>query len=261
MRTDERATLQSTSSLRYVPVEVKDRLPLREAVLLLFYHLRLLNWWLFALVGLSFLGFGGLVWMQLQIGGFQGLSNAMGLSRFVLEPGAGLFAGMLASSLIVSDPLLEVMMATRAGIFDVVIWRSLLSFSLLLCCSVAYLAWSLANGVGYARQQSPLFLLLVWLAPVLVTGMLGLLGSLAARNAALGLVIAAVPLAGSLFLYEKLLPIQATHPFLLSYTYSGGQDAPDWWTNRLTLLGIALAVAALNWWFLRREERLLSDAH
>src|SRR5690348_10141659 len=103
MRTDERTAMQSASSLRYAPVEVKDRLPLREAVLLLFYHLRLLNWWLFALVGLSFLGFGGLVWMQLQIGGSQGLSNAMGLSRFVLEPGAGLFAGMFASSLIVSD--------------------------------------------------------------------------------------------------------------------------------------------------------------
>lgn len=259
MRIDERAALQRISSLRYSPGATKDRLPLREAALLLFYHLRLLNWWVFVLVGLSFLGFGGLVWMQLQIGGSQGLSNAIGLSRFVLEPGAGLFAGMLASSLIVNDPLLEVMMATRAGIYTPLIWRALLNFFLLLCCSAVYLTWSLVNGVSYARQQSPLFLLLVWLVPVLVVGLMGLLGSLATRNAALGLVIATVPLAGSLFLYEKLLPIQATHPFFLSYTYSGGQDAPDWWTNRLTLLGIALALAALNWWLLRREERLLDD--
>ena len=260
MRTSETISSRSISSLRYAPAAPDGRPPLREAALLFFYHLRLLNWWLFALVALCFLGFGGLVWMQLQIGGPQGLSNAMGLSRFVLEPGAGLLAGMLASSLIVSDPLLEVMMATRAGIYAVVIWRALLTFCLLLCCSAAYLVWSLANGVSYARQQSPLFLLLVWLAPVLVMGLLGLLGALATRNAALGMVIAVVPLAGSLFLYEKLLPIQATHPFLLSYTYSGSQDAPDWWLNRLTLLGIALAFAVWNWWFLHREERLLNDA-
>ena len=260
MRLDERNTLQSASSLRYAPGVSKGRPPLREGALLLFYHLRLLNWWLFVLTCLCFLGFGGLVWMQLQIGGVQGLSNAMGLSRFLLEPGAGLFAGILASSLIVSDPLLEVMMATRAGISAVVIWRALLTFLLLLCCSAAYLAWSLANGVSYARQQNPLYLLLVWLAPMLVMGLLGLLGSLATHNAALGIVIAAVPLAGSLFWYEKLLPIQATHPFFLSYTYSGSQDAPDWWTNRLALLGIALALAVWNWWFLRREEHLLDEA-
>lgn len=260
MRTDERAALQSVSSLRYAPAATKERLPLREAALLLFYHLRLLNWWLFALMVLSFLGVGFLTWLPLHVGGSQGLSQAMGLSRFVLEPGAGLLAGMLASALIVGDPFLEVTMATQAGIYAAVIWRTLLSFFLLLCCSAAYLAWSLANGISYARQQGPLFLLLVWLTPVLAMGMLSLLGSLVTGNAALGLALAAVPLAGSLFLYEKLLPIQATHPFFLSYTYSGGQDASDWWTNRLTLLGIALALAVGNWWFLRREEHLLSEA-
>jgi hypothetical protein len=92
---------------------------------------------------------------------------------------------------------------------------------------------------------------------VLVMGMLGLFGSLFTRNAALGLVIAIVPLAGSLLLYTKLVSIPATHPFFLSYTFSGGQDAHDWWINRLTLLGIAVALAVWNWWLLRQEERLL----
>jgi hypothetical protein len=206
---------------------------------------------------LGFLSAGGLVWQQLHTGDSQGLSGAVELSRFVMEPGAGLFAGMLASSLIVGDPLLEVIMATRTGIYGVVIWRSVLTFFLLLCCSAAYLIWSRDLGISYARQQSLLFLLFVWLAPVLVMSTLGLFGTLATRNAALGMVIAAVPLAGSLFLYEKLLPIQATHPFFLSYTYSGGQDASDWWTNRLTLLLIALVLAVWNWWWLSREECLL----
>jgi hypothetical protein len=176
-----------------------------------------------------------------------------------MEPGAGLLAGMLASSLIIGDPLLEVMMATYTGLSRVVIWRSLLTFSVLLCCSVAYLAWSLSNGIFYARQQGPLFFLLVWLAPVLVTGMLGLFGSLVPRNTALGMVIAAMPLMGALLGQQYLNPIQATHPFILPYTYWGAQDAPDWWTNRLTLLGIALVFTVWNWWLLRREERLLNS--
>jgi hypothetical protein len=87
-------------------------------------------------------------------------------------------------------------------------------------------------------------------------GMLGLFGSLSTRNAALGMLIATVPLGGALLGQLYLLPIQAAHPFIIPYTYWGEQDAPDWWTNRLTLLGIALALAAWNWWLLQREECL-----
>lgn len=251
--------MYSTSSLLYTPISVQRHLPLREAVLLIFYHMRLLNWWLFLLIACSFGGAGGLSWLLVHADAVQGLRSATELSRFVMEPGAGLLAGLLAGSLIVGDPLLEVIMTLRGGLSGVLAWRSWLTFLLLLLCSVAYLAWSLANGISYARQQSPFFLLLVWLAPVLALSMLGLFGSLALRNAAPGFILAAVPLAGSLFLYAKLLPIQATHPFLLSYTYSGGQDAPDWWINRLTLLGIALLFALGNWRFLHHEERLLGN--
>ncbi len=259
MRASESASLQHTFPAPYLPVSSKQHLSAREAALLLVYHLRLLNWWLVLLMALGFLGAGFLVWLPLHIGGAQALRQAADLSRFVLEPGSGLLTGLLASALIVNDPLLEVTMTTRAGIARVLLWRALLTFFCLLCGSAAFLAWSLASGISYARQQGPLYLLLVWLAPVLVTGMLSLFGALLTRNAALGLIIAAVPLAGSLFLYAKLVSIPETHPFFLSYTFSGGQDAHDWWVNRLTLLGIAGAFTIGNWWLLRREERLLGN--
>ncbi len=262
MQTSDTTIPKSASPLRYTPAAApaKERITLPEAVLLARYHLRLLDLWLFLLMILGFLGAGILIWIQQHTGNPQGSSNATELSRFVMEPVPGLLAGMFASSLIVSDPLLEVTMATRAGVNGVVIPRMLLTFFVLLLCSAAYLAWSLDNGISYARQQSPLFLLLMWLSPVLLMSMLGLLGSLLTRNAALGMAIAAIPLAASLFLYGPLLPIQATRPFLISYTYSGGQDAPDWWTNRLVLLAVALALGAWNWWLLRREEPLLFSA-
>ncbi len=255
----EKTALPRAASFRSAPMQAQRQAPWREALLLARYHLRLLNWWLVLLMALGFLGAGFLTWLPLHAGGAEALSQASALCQFVLEPGAGLLAGMLASSLIANDPLLEVTMATHAGIARVMLWRFLLTFFLLLCCSAAFLAWSLANGVSYARQQSPLYLLLVWLAPVLVMGMLGLFGALLTRNSALGLVIATVPLAGSLLLYAKLVSIPETHPFFLSYTFSGGQDAPDWWTNRLTLLGIAVALTVWNGWLLRREERLLGN--
>jgi hypothetical protein len=122
--------------------------------------------------------------------------------------------------------------------------------------SAIYLGWSLLNGVIYMKEQGPLFLLLMWLAPVLIMSMLALLFSLLTRNAALGLVIAVVPLAGALFLQVYLLPVQELHPFLIPYTLSG-YAAPDWWVNRLTLLAIGLVLGGLNWWTLRHEERLL----
>jgi hypothetical protein len=259
MQTSEKGTVRDASSWQYSPISIQRRLPVREAILLASYHLRLLSKWLFLLILLGFLGFAGLCWLQLHLGAAQGASSALELSQFVLESGAGLLAGMLASSLIVGDPLLEVTMATRAGIFAVVIWRSLLTFFFLLCCSVGYLAWSLGNGISYASQQSPLALLLTWLAPVLVMGALGLFGALATRNAALGLVLVALPLGGAHFFHGYLLPIQAVHPFFIPYT-SWASNAPDWWTNRLALLGIALVLALCNWWWLRREERLLGDA-
>ena len=264
MRTDERTASTRAASPRATPdaapIPSQWRPPLREVALLMVYQARLLNLWLFLVMALSFLGAGGVVWLQLRIGGPQGMSQATQVSQFTLESGAGLIAATLASSLVVGDPLLEVAMATRVGVYGVLLWRALLSFSALFLCSAAFLAWSLDMGIRYARQQSPLYLLLVWLAPVLVMGMLGLFGSLATRNAALGMVIALLPLAGALFFHGYLLPIQASHPFFIPYT-SWAPDASDWWTNRLTLLGVALVLGFGNWALIRREERLLGDLH
>jgi hypothetical protein len=188
----------------------------------------------------------------------QDLTRGADLSRFVMEPWAALFAAVLGSSLIVTDPLLEITLVTRTGARGLVAWRALLSLLPLLLCSGVYLAWSLSQGVSYARQQSPLYLLLVWLAPVLFTGSLALWGSLATRNAALGFAIAVIPLAASLFLSGVILQSEAAHLFLVSYSYSGGHDTPDWWHNRLALLAGAALFAAWSGWLLRHDEHLIS---
>jgi hypothetical protein len=236
----------------------RQRLLLREAILFIGYQLRLLNWWLFLLMFLGFVLSGGLFWIELHSGDPQSVAYATSMSRFVMESGAGLIAGMLTSSLLVGDPLLEVAIATRTGIYRLLGWRYTLMFVILLLCSCCYLGWTLLNGISHAKQQSLLFLVLVWLVPVLVMSMLGLFGSLATRNAALGTVIAAIPLMAALFFRSDLLALQGFHPFFIPYTYRD-HDSPDWWTNRLVLLFIALALAVGNCWWLSREERLLGN--
>jgi hypothetical protein len=263
MRTDDSMSSGtiSQSDRSHVPAVVKRRIPLREGALLARYHFRILNRWLFLFILLSFLGFAVLLWFQLRGSGSENSRYGIELSQFVLEPYAGLLAAMLGSSLIVSDPPLEVILTARTGAYGLVVWRFLLSFLILLLCSAVYLFWSLGNGISYDQRQDPLFILLVWLAPVLIMSMLSLFGSLVTHNAALGMTIAIVPLAGSLFLYEALAPLKVTHWFFISYTYSGGADTPDWWANRLTLLVIALVLAAWSGWLLRNDERLVNHSH
>src|SRR3954454_16651762 len=194
MQTPETATTRYHGSLRYSPSPAGRRLPWREAALLARYHLRVLNWWLFLLVLLGFAGAGVLVWARAHAGDAQALDDASSLARFVLEPLAGLFAAMLGSALLVRDPPLELLLATRTGASGVTLWRALLTFGILLLCSAAFLAWSLNQGIGYAQRQSPHSLLLVWLVPVLLIGVMGFAGSVMARNDALGAVLATVPL-------------------------------------------------------------------
>jgi len=79
--------------------------------------------------------------------GAPGMSTATGLSRFVLEPGAGLLAAMLGGSLVTDDPARELTMATPTGVARVVVWRGSLALATLLLGSAAYLGWSLLLGV------------------------------------------------------------------------------------------------------------------
>jgi hypothetical protein len=245
-------------AVEYNGVAASRKISWHEAMLLATYHIRLLNWWLFLLMALGFVGSCWVFWLTAHTGTPLALGRGNELSRFVLESGSGLVAGALTSFLVVGDPMLEVMMATRAGIYKVVAWRYMLTLMFLLIFSASYLAWSLWYGTMYSTHQTVLFLLFTWLAPVLVMSMLGLLGALTTRNATLGAVIAALPLMANLFLKDDLLPIALYRPFFIPFTI-WEHDAADWWLNRFVLLGCGLLLALCCWWWLRREERLLGN--
>src|SRR5258708_14635096 len=193
---------ETMASIEASTMPTARRMPLREALLLGIYHMRLLNWWLFLLMFLGFLGSCGIFWLTVRSGNPGAIDRGNEFSRFVLETGAGLVAGLLSSFLVVGDPLLELMIATREGIYKVLGWRLLLTLLILLLCSSAYLTWSLSWRAAYTVPQTFFSVLFVWIAPVFTMSMLGLLGSLLTRNAPLGAVIAAVPVMIALFMHS-----------------------------------------------------------
>ncbi len=216
-------------------------MPWREAALLARYHARILNRWL---LGLMLLGFVGLAVLS------RNPDLRAEVRWFALEPYPGLLAAMLGSSLLVGDPVLEVILATRAGGTGVLVGRFALSVALLALYSAGFLAIA-------APPERPLVLLVLWLAPVAFSALLGVFGTLSTRSPALGLTLALLPLAVSLFAAAPLLGWRGARWFLVTYTYAAGLDAPDWWINRLVLLSLALILAVGSGWLLRRDEHLL----
>ena len=256
---------ENAASFEYKSTSSTTLIPLREAFLLIKYHLRLLNWWLLLVMLLGFVGSGAMLWLVLNSGGQLATTHGNEFSRFILELGASLIAIVLTSVLVVGDPGLEVIMVTQEGISRVLIWRYLITLCVLFICAAGYLIWSLLLGVTYTVPQTALTLFMVWFAPVFVMSMLSMLTSLIARNAALGVVIAAIPLMSVLLFHNDLVNIMAAHLWVrvtflgvfFPYTLWGFEQPGWWWANRLLLIVEGLLLIYWSWWCLRKEERLL----
>ena len=236
-------------------------MPLRERLLLVVYHLRMLNWWLYALMLLCFIGSGFIYWWTIRSGTPAAKSYGAELGRFVMEGGAGLIAGALTSFLIMNDPILELEITTGKGIMAVFSWRYLLTLVLLLFCSLLFLGWTFHFGTQYSNQQSVWFLISLWLTPVLIMSMIASLSAFLTHNGTMGTVIAAIPFIGDMLLHDEMLQISWLRPIFIPFSI-WGHDASDWWTNRLTLISIGLGLAVICWYILQyREDKLLGNQH
>jgi hypothetical protein len=237
----------------------RRHLSLRDTVLLAYYHLRMLHWWLYLLMGLGFLGACVLYWMMVRINTYQGIANGNEISRFVMESGVGLIAGALTSFLIIGDPMTELESTTRSGMSRVFIWRYLLTLGIMLLCALIYIGWTLHFGASYTSQQNIVFFISLSFVPVLLLSMLALLGAILTRSATIGALIPGVLLIGNLFLHDEMLSTTWLRPFFIPFAI-WDYDSSDWWNNRITLLIIGLVLACLCGWLLtHREDKLLGS--
>src|SRR5258708_39187178 len=97
-------------AVEYSGVTASPRISWREAILLATYHIRLLNWWLFLLMALGFVGSCGVFWLTAHTGTPVALGRGNELSRFVLESGAGVCATSLSGFLVVGGSMFDMMM-------------------------------------------------------------------------------------------------------------------------------------------------------
>src|SRR5258708_40104739 len=106
-------------AVEYSGVTASPRISWREAILLATYHIRLLNWWLFLLMALGFVGSCGVFWLTAHTSTPVALGRGNELSRFVLESGAGFVASTLTSFFVGGGPMLEVVITTHSCIYKV----------------------------------------------------------------------------------------------------------------------------------------------
>jgi hypothetical protein len=230
-----------------------------ERILLSLYHMRVINWWLLLIVVGLFVLFGGVIWFTLHTNTphtANPVQYVTGASRFLLEAGAATIAGTLVGPLVLSDPMLELLLVSRGGIRQILLCRFLLVIFILFLTCVVYLAWSLALGVRYSRQESLLWFFLLWLAPVLFVSMLGLTVSFISHSAAIGAVFSGLLLTFSIFLSDYIITQEPLRLFFIALSLYV-PDASDWWWNRLVLTCSGLILALWCWWWISRDERLL----
>ncbi len=262
LQTDTKTGLKSSPDLYKAE---SHRAALRETLLLVGYHLRLLRWRVL-LLSMSSMGVAGAIcWLMVRNPTPLAFDQAHDFSLFIMESGIGIIAAGLASSLLIGDPGLELSLTLRDGVSRILLWRSLLILGLLLLVLTAFYAWTRLLGIDYGSKDQVRNLVLVWLTPILCLGTLGFTTSLLTRNLTLGATLAILPIMAELFAKDDLQLSYIGRLIFIPYTefnlkleqYFPGN--PGWLTNRLSLLGISMLLILWNVWWLRSEEHVLES--
>ncbi len=228
----------------------------RERLLLAFYHLRVLKPFSLLLIVAGFVGAGAVLWVITLNGRPISLSYGNEFSRFVMESGAALIAGISASTLIVGDSALEMLLASRQGIQHILMWRAIVSWLFLGILTAAFFIWSSILHIHYTPHDSALVLFSTCAVPVFLLSMIALGGALLTKSSALGAVLAGLVLMIQLLAKDYILVNTASSLFFIPLTLFR-PDSPIWWWNRLVLLGCGAVIAIWCLFWLRCEERLL----
>jgi len=167
-----------------------------------------------------------------------------------------LMAGVLAASVVVEDPALELQLATPRPPWWLLLERLLLLLGLTAVAALAYQALLAAAGMDAGFLGNPLARQLVWLVPSLA--LMGL-ASVVALAFAQGMPGALV--VGAMWLFQILFRdwLAASPWARFVFLFMGGMhpESPDLPANYLCLLALAAAFAVLAALMLQREERYL----
>ncbi|GCE49889.1 hypothetical protein EI42_06114 [Thermosporothrix hazakensis] len=222
---------------------------------LAWYHLRVMRWYVLFLVLLGFVG-AALV-LRLMVWIHYPLIYQYELCRFVLEAGAGLIACMLGSTVLVNDPALELLIASRVGCWKIILGRVLLIWLILGVMNACFVGWTYALGLHYSSSDTPWRLFCMWFVPTWLFTLLALIASLFSRHSAMGGVLGALLLLLELLMKDFFLNYTVLLPFFVPLSI-WFPDSSIWWSSRALLFGIGILIAIGVRLRIRRDEALLS---
>ncbi len=232
----------------------QSRAGVRDLLLLARYHLRVMQWPVWLLIAFCFLVAGAILWLMRQI--HYPVMYQQELSRFILEPGAGLIACMVGGALLVNDPALELLLVAHQGIRPTFMLRVSIAWLMLGVPAALFALWSLRLGTDYFHSFSWWRMFCLWFIPTWLCTQLSFFAALLTRQARMGGVIG-----GSLILLELFMKDLFLQQTLLRWLFVPLSlwlpNTSIWGASRALLFCLGTLLLAGSWWWMEHEERLL----
>ncbi len=167
-----------------------------------------------------------------------------------------LIGGVLAASIIVDDPALELQLAAPKRAWQILVERLTLMFVIMLVIAVTYQAALIALGVDMSHLGDAAHRQLAWMAPTVSAMALASLAALLFVQGTFGAM-----LIGGIWIIELLMrgwfPTHSVAKYFFWFMGANNPGHPDLPLNQASLLVTAVAFIALASLLLENEERYI----
>lgn len=254
----QRLKKQLTSNFRWLKNSRKtsreaNRQRFEQRITLYIYHIRVSQPFLLLYLLIGLLLFSALIIITRSNGD---IGHSRAFACYALELGVPLLAGLLGSSAVMDDKAKELLICNRYGI-KMILWiRMMLFFIMLACTASIFLLISEVLHIQYTQHDTPALLLSIWLVPLFLAGMVGMLGALLTRSSTLGSTIASVfvLLPHVAYFFTLNFPIFRLFLIPLALFYP---ETNIWWANRLILLAFGILCMILALYSMRKDEQVI----
>lgn len=175
---------------------------------------------------------------------------ARGYLGFILP----LISGIMAAYSVLDDPALELRFSTPVRAEKTLLTRLGLILAVQTACALSFQVFLLALNVDLSHLGGPFGVQLAWFLPTLFLIALGIAGSLAAAQTAMGAF-----LVGAVWLVQVMMKgwFDANARYLHLFRGLLVPDDPDLALNQCVLLAGSMALLFFSWAILHRQERYI----
>lgn len=167
-----------------------------------------------------------------------------------------LVGGILAASMLLDNPALELHFSTAYSAARVLLERQGLLLAILALLALSYQGIIALMGVDLSDLGPPLVRQLAWLTPTLALMALGCFTALALRKSVNGMLMVGLVWIMQVLARDWFMVYPVTRLyFVFMSAYRPGH--PDMLSNQLILYGLAALMFILSWLLLQKQERYI----